>query len=214
MRNISMDPRYAAICGITEEELVTQIEAGVQAFATQAGLSAEAGLAVLKKNYDGYHFTAPSPDIYNPFSLLSALESGNPKAYWFETGTPTFLLELLKRYRWDMTTLQDCEAPEDSFDAAAEDLGTPLPTPLPPLPHDGSSLLAGVDAQLIIDVAQMPLGRVMRDEQRCLDLGGGLVLGEQGQDLLLAVGQTVMARHPRATPDKVLLPNKKYRILQ
>ena len=65
MRNISMDPRYAAICGITEEELVTQIEAGVQAFATQTGLSAEAGLAVLKKNYDGYHFTAPSPDIYN-----------------------------------------------------------------------------------------------------------------------------------------------------
>ena len=127
MRNISMDPRYAAICGITEEELVTQMEASIQAFAAQAGLSEEAGLAVLKKNYDGYHFTAPSPDIYNPFSLLSALESGNPKAYWFETGTPTFLLELLKRYRWDMTTLQDCEAPEDSFDAAAEDLGTPLP---------------------------------------------------------------------------------------
>lgn len=103
------------------------MQAGVQAFAQQAQLSEEGALAVLKKNYDGYHFTAPSPDIYNPFSLLSALESGNPKAYWFETVTPTFLLELLKRCRWDMTTLQNCEAPEDSFDAAAEELSTPLP---------------------------------------------------------------------------------------
>lgn len=73
LRNISMDQRYAAVCGITEEELTGELAVGVDQFAGAVGVDVPAAVALLKKHYDGYHFCDRSPDVYNPFSLLSAL---------------------------------------------------------------------------------------------------------------------------------------------
>lgn len=72
-----MDEPYAAICGITENEILTQMKEDVDRMAVKLNITAEEVLAKLKENYDGYHFTYPSPDIYNPFSLLNALQMGN-----------------------------------------------------------------------------------------------------------------------------------------
>lgn len=127
IQNISMEPPYAAICGISEEELATQLAPDLEGFSAKAGVTAPEGLALLKKHYDGYHFCEESPDIYNPFSLLSALDKGRVRAYWFGTGTPTFLVNLLDRHGWDIADLEGCVAREDDFDAPAERMDTPLP---------------------------------------------------------------------------------------
>lgn len=78
-------------------------------------------------DYYGYHFAESSPDIYNPFSLLNAFAEGRIRAFWFNSGTPTFLIELLKRHEWDIAGLERCVAREESFDAPAERMTTPLP---------------------------------------------------------------------------------------
>ena len=127
MQNISLDSRYAAICGITEQELVGQMVPDVETFAQRASMSTKEGLALLKDYYDGYHFTDESPDIYNPFSLLCALDRGRAGSYWFESGTPTFLINLLHESNWQIVDFDGCEADEFEFDAPAERMETPLP---------------------------------------------------------------------------------------
>ncbi len=127
LKNISLDPRFAAICGITEEELQAQMAPDIEALAATLGVSHDEALARLKANYDGYHFCSPSPDIYNPFSLLSALDSGQLESYWFGSGTPTVLVNLLQQSNWEIGDLEDREADAEEFDAPAEDMPTPLP---------------------------------------------------------------------------------------
>lgn len=83
IENISMDEPYAAICGITEDEVGTQMKEDVAWLAKQLNITADEVLTKLKENYDGYHFTYPSPDIYNPFSLLTAMSKGKIGSYWF-----------------------------------------------------------------------------------------------------------------------------------
>ena len=127
LQNISMNPHYAAICGISEQELLEEMGACLDEFAFKLGVGRDAALAQLKEHYDGYHFTADSPDIYNPFSLISALANGRIESYWFGSGTPTFLISLLQRHHWDIASVDGCTARETSFDAPAERLDTPLP---------------------------------------------------------------------------------------
>ena len=127
LRNISMDPAFASICGITQEELETQYAGDVDTFAARAGMSRDEALAELKASYDGYHFAEPSPDIYNPFSLLNAFAEGRIRPFWFGSGTPTFLIELLHENGWDISNLEGCVARESSFDVPTERLRTPLP---------------------------------------------------------------------------------------
>ena len=76
IKNISMDEPYAAICGITEDEMLTQMKEDMERLAAKLNISSEEVLLKLKENYDGYHFTYPSPDIYNPFSLLMSMAKG------------------------------------------------------------------------------------------------------------------------------------------
>ena len=90
-----MLPDYAAICGITENEILVQMKDDVDALAQKLEVTSEEVLAKLKENYDGYHFTYPSPDIYNPFSLLNAFADGKFNSYWFGSGTPTYLIKIL-----------------------------------------------------------------------------------------------------------------------
>lgn len=110
--DISLDPRFDAICGITEQEMTDTCRPGIENLAKAYGIAYRDGLSLLKKNYDGYHFTHPSPDIYNPFSLLSALDSSRINPYWFGTGTPTFLIEALRSRHSDIRRLLDTESSE------------------------------------------------------------------------------------------------------
>ena len=96
LQDITFDDRYCTICGVTEEELKTGFRVGVSDFAEANNVSFEEGLQILKDNYDGYHFSKRCPDIYNPFSLINALDSREILHRWFESGTPTFLIEQIR----------------------------------------------------------------------------------------------------------------------
>ena len=128
IENISMDEAYAAICGITQEEMETQMSVDVDLLASGLELTREETLQQLKDNYDGYHFTWPSPDIYNPFSLLTAFSKKRLDSYWFGSGTPTYLIEMLRKF--GMNVLQLCtpqEARKEDFDAPTERLSSITP---------------------------------------------------------------------------------------
>ena len=120
IENISMDEAYAAICGITEEEMRTQMSADLDWLAGKMELTREALLDKLKGNYDGYHFTWPSPDIYNPFSLLMAFAKGKTGSYWFGSGTPTYLIEMLRKFRVDANGIGGRRVKAEAFDAPTE----------------------------------------------------------------------------------------------
>ncbi len=122
IKNISMDEAYAAVCGITEEEMRTQMDNDLSLFAERLNLSKEEILAKLKDNYDGYHFVWPSPDIYNPFSLLNAFVDGKLNSYWFGSGTPTYLIEMLRKYHVTPQHIGGMRIPADAFDAPTEQL--------------------------------------------------------------------------------------------
>ncbi len=127
LTNISLLPQFAGICGITEEELTSQLGEGIQALADSLGITCDEAFAELKENYDGYHFSEVSSDIYNPFSLLSALASMKVAPYWFSSGTPSFLIRLLDTRGWDIAGLEGGVARALEFDAPAERLTSPLP---------------------------------------------------------------------------------------
>ena len=125
--NISMNPRFAAICGITENELLTQMADYIDEFANNKGKSREEVIMSLKRQYDGYHFTWPSPDIYNPFSLLNSVQDCMFKSYWFESGTPTFLIEKLKEFHVIPSMLKPCSIMASAFDAPTENMSSIMP---------------------------------------------------------------------------------------
>ena len=120
IQNISMVKEYAAICGITEEEMRTQMDADLDSFAGKLDISKDQLLDKLKTYYDGYHFTWPSPDLYNPYSLMNAFGEGELHAYWFGSGTPTYLIEMLNKFRVIPQAIggRRCEASD--FDAPTE----------------------------------------------------------------------------------------------
>ena len=96
--NISMDEAYADICGITEQEIKAQMGNELNEFAEKLQMCTDEALETLKAHYDGYHFTWPSPDIYNPYSLLNAFSNGKLNSYWFGSGTPAYLVEMLRMF--------------------------------------------------------------------------------------------------------------------
>lgn len=106
LQDISLSEEYSAICGMTIEEIRDNFDAGVHELADRNEMSVDEAYEQLKKNYDGYHFSPTSPDMYNPFSLLSALSSGYIRAYWFSTGTPSFLVEIIRRMQIDLRDLE------------------------------------------------------------------------------------------------------------
>ena len=153
IRNISMDTRYAGICGITEEELLTQMDEDIRSLSTRIGTTPEETVKQLKENYDGYHFTWPSPDVYNPFSLLSCLDEGKFDAYWFSTGTPTFLIELMRKFHMQPTAIGECiETPQSAFDAPTENLTSPVPL----LYQSGYVTIKTYDAELDLYTLSVP----------------------------------------------------------
>jgi hypothetical protein len=100
--DISLDNRYAEICGISETELLQNFQPEIQVLANTNRITHDEALAELKKRYDGYHFAKVSDDIYNPFSLLNTFAKQNFAYYWFATGTPTFLVKALRKQNYDI----------------------------------------------------------------------------------------------------------------
>ena len=120
LTNISMQSRYAAICGITKEEVLSHMTDDLNLLSQRMDLTFDETTAGLKENYDGYHFTWPSPDIYNPFSLMNAFREGKFNSYWFSSGTPTYLIEMLKKYHVLPSKIGGMEAVASDFDAPTE----------------------------------------------------------------------------------------------
>ena len=127
IKNISMDEPYAAICGITEDEMLIQMREDIDNLAIKMEISSEEVVQKLKENYDGYHFTYPSPDIYNPFSLLNAFADGKFNSYWFGSGTPTYLIQMLKKFNVEPSEIGNNHAEVSAFDAPTETMTDIIP---------------------------------------------------------------------------------------
>lgn len=127
LQNISMNDRYSAICGITEQELLTHLQPDIETMAQANNETYEQACIHLKQTYDGYHFSKNSEDIYNPFSIINALNTRNYDNFWFATGTPTFLIELLQRVDFDLTNLDGITATAEQFDAPTDEVVDPIP---------------------------------------------------------------------------------------
>ena len=125
--NLSLHPDFAAICGITGEEIDTQMQPDVERLADRYKCSAETMREMLRETYDGYHFSEESPDIYNPFSLMKAFNERRLNNFWFESGTPSYLLRQLQRYRTDITKIDGIVVPSDAFDQPTENMLDALP---------------------------------------------------------------------------------------
>ena len=126
--NVSMDEPYAGICGITKEELLTQMSDDIDALAEHLELSREETIQELKDHYDGYHFTWPSPDVFNPYSLLNCFAKQEMDDYWFGSGTPTYLINMMRKYEFLPADLGEAiEVGKKDFDAPTETMTTIVP---------------------------------------------------------------------------------------
>ena len=126
--NVSMDVPYAGICGITKEEMLTQMSDDIDALAEHLELSREETIRELKDHYDGYHFTWPSPDVFNPYSLLNCFAKQEMDDYWFGSGTPTYLINMMRKYDFLPADLgETIEVGKKDFDAPTETMTTIVP---------------------------------------------------------------------------------------
>ena len=128
IKNISMLPDYEGICGITQQELTTQLSGDIDALAASQGLTREQTIGKLRDNYDGYHFTWPSADIYNPFSLLNCFADKMFDQYWFASGTPTYLIEMMRKFDVIPSDIgEGLDAIRPEFDAPTESMESLTP---------------------------------------------------------------------------------------
>ena len=127
IKNISLDDEYAGVCGITKEELLTQMSEDIDVLAEAQEMTREETIAKLKENYDGYHFSPASPDVFNPYSLLNCFDDKNFGAYWFSSGTPTYLINMLRKFKVLPAKIGRSLARSSAFDAPTENLKTITP---------------------------------------------------------------------------------------
>lgn len=128
LQDISMWKDYAAICGITKDELVTTFEPELKILAESEEMSYDEVVDKMTLLYDGYHFCQQAEGMFNPFSVLNALKAKAFGSYWFQTGTPTFLVELLKESDYDLRTLiNGVEASASSFSEYRAEANNPIP---------------------------------------------------------------------------------------
>ena len=128
LNDISMDRAFASICGITREELVANFQPEIETFSKCNNQTPEETLRVMEANYDGYHFHPDGAGMFNPFSVLNAFFKEEMGNYWFQTGTPTFLVEMLQKTDYDLRLLLDgVEAPASAFTEYRVDSNNPIP---------------------------------------------------------------------------------------
>ena len=140
LNDLSMWNKYIDICGISDKELHDNLEEEMHEFAEAQGMTYEQFRDKLREYYDGYHFTQNSIGIYNPFSLLNAFDRKEFGSYWFETGTPTYLIELLKRYHYDLEHMAHAETYADVLNSIYGD-----EEPLPVIFQSGYLTIKGYD---------------------------------------------------------------------
>ena len=127
LKNVTLLPRFSAICGITGQEVKNFFVQDIKDMADHLGYTSEAMFQKIKDRYDGYHFSEESEDIYNPYSLLNAFDDMKLDNYWFASGTPTFLIRQLRHFKTDITSLDRLELPSESFDVPTEAMTDALP---------------------------------------------------------------------------------------
>ena len=143
LKDLSLDHRYNEICGITEQEIRADLDVQVGEMAEANGISKEECYEKLKKQYDGYHFSKSGVGIYNPFSLLNALDSQEFGDYWFTSGTPTFLVETMKRNHYDLKRLTREDATADLL-GSLDSIDT---NPIPLIYQSGYLTIKGYDPE-------------------------------------------------------------------
>ena len=126
LEDISMMPQYHDICGISEKELHATFDAEVGKLAQANGQTKEEAFLELKRRYDGYHFCANTPGMYNPFSVLLTLKNANYGSYWFSTGTPTYLVELMKEVNLNPSELSGYEAATSELESVQARVDNPI----------------------------------------------------------------------------------------
>jgi len=127
LQNISMSDDYSAICGITEQELLSQMQPDIERIAQANNETYEEACRHLKRQYDGYHFSKICEDIYNPFSILNAFYNKDIRDFWFATGTPTYLIRLMNHFNEGIDELTGREYSLDEFVNYKADTEYPLP---------------------------------------------------------------------------------------
>ena len=156
LKNISMRTDYAGVCGITKEEMLTQMTDYLDDFAEVRQITREETIAGLKQKYDGYHFTWPSPDIFNPFSLLNALQDHDYTNYWFSSGTPTYLVEMFRKYHVVPSDITKMEALASDFDAPTENMSSITPL----LYQSGYVTIKDYDSTTFLYTLDIPNGEI------------------------------------------------------
>ena len=127
LENISMFDQYSAICGISKTELTTQMRPDIEGLGKALGLTYEECLDELTKYYDGYHFSEHSEDVFNPFSLVRAMNGQKIESYWFGSGTPTYLIKTLQKYHVSVMDIEKKSCDVDDFDVSPEQMTSALP---------------------------------------------------------------------------------------
>ena len=143
LTNVSLDPAFATICGITEQELTTTLCPDIERLADYLKQTYEQVHQRLKQQYDGYHFTEFSDEVYNPFSLLKAFLQRKVSCYWFESGTPSFLIHQMQQFHTDIMSLDRMEVFASEFDQPTE----AMPSALPLLYQSGYLTIKGYDQE-------------------------------------------------------------------
>ena len=127
LKDISMDRRYYDICGITEQELLSNFPSHIDQLAEANNLTHDECVERLRKRYDGYHFEETAPGVYNPFSVLNTFDRQKFGSYWFETGTPTYLAYLLRMHNYNLEQMATCQTSAKVLDSIDANSSNPIP---------------------------------------------------------------------------------------
>lgn len=127
LKDISMDARYVELCGITESEIIGNLSPQLQEMALKFGISFDEMLQRLRTKYDGYHFAYNTVGLYNPYSLLNAFDSMTLNDYWFETGTPSFLVKILKQTNYNLNRFSNERQTADALNSIENAENNPVP---------------------------------------------------------------------------------------
>ena len=125
LENISMFDQYSAICGISLTELTTVLQPDVEHLGKAFGMTYDECLAKLRNHYDGYHFSKHSEDVFNPFSLIRAMNGKEIESFWFGSGTPSYLIKSLQKYHVNVMDIEQKGISIDDFDVSPEQMTSP-----------------------------------------------------------------------------------------
>ncbi len=157
LKDISMDKRYSGICGITEDELTEVFEPEIGALTSAQGMTHDECMSELAKMYDGYHFSAGSIGVYNPFSLLNAFDEEDFGSYWFETGTPDVLIKKLNTSRMPLYKLSEGVVATES---ALMNYRVDDPDPIPLFYQSGYLTICDYDREFRLYTLKLPNNEV------------------------------------------------------